>query len=181
VSIKWWRLRWTDTWLWFVRTTRTAAFQATLVQCGISSHAGGAKGPVLIDQSDRDSQHQKRLNFHPEHYLHYPVPFRAPKDHKLRIYQAEIRIHMFHFPLPIFSILMHYPGIAYTMKIFIHNCWLMKVHHLVSILSAVSECCEHTFWRREQPTQCTSKWKWALIERNKISVHYNLQFADTLM
>jgi hypothetical protein len=58
-----------------------------------------------------------------------------------------------HVPLPItdLAIMMHYLGIAYTMKILIQNCWLMKGHHLVSKLSAVSECWEHTFWRRQQP------------------------------
>jgi hypothetical protein len=98
MGIKWWRLRWKDTRLWFVRFIRTAALPATVAQRGILSHSGGAKEPVHLHQSDTDSWHPMRHDLHPEHYLQYPVLFRALKDCNLTMCQAEIWIHMFHFP-----------------------------------------------------------------------------------
>jgi len=106
VGIKWWRLRWKDTWLWFVRTTKMALFLARIAQQGIPRHAGGAKVRVLLNQPDWDIGHQIRRHLRPERHLRHLVPLRAPKDFKTTICQPQMRIHVFPFPSLNLSILM---------------------------------------------------------------------------
>jgi len=174
LGINRWRLRLKDTWVWFSENTWTAVMLAKTALRGIPRHTGGAKKRVLLHQSDVDIRHGIRRhhrlarNLRLERHLRHPVPSSAPNHCKPTICQPRMRIHLVLFSRLNLSILMHEPMRAYSLKILIQNCWLMTQHDVVSTLSAVSECCWHTFWRREQPIECTWRLKWALIEKKTI-------------
>ena len=131
------RLRWNDTWLWFMEIKPTAAFVAKMAQQRICRHTGGAKAWVHLDPSDSDSRHMTRRHIHPKCHLCHPVTLRELTLPKSKVYHPDMYIHILHFPALNFSIVMHMPRIASTIQIIFQICWLLQEHPLVSTLSAV--------------------------------------------
>jgi len=155
-----WRLRWKDTRQWFEKIRWTAAFHSKMAHQRICRHTWGGEARVHLDQI--------RLHLRPECHLCHLVIMRERQVPKSKLCHPDMCINILPFPTINFSILIHMPRIASTIKIFVQICQLMKEHPLVSTLSAAWKCSWQPFCRWEHPIEQTWQWWQALIERNRI-------------
>ena len=137
LSMKMWRLQYRNTWLWFVKHTRTAAILANMAKQRILRHAGGTRERVHIQQTNAVSWHLNWRHLRPELHLHHLVTMGDPKLPQSKARHPDMCIYILLFPNLNFAILMQRPRMASTIKIIIMICWPMKEHPLVSTLSAV--------------------------------------------
>jgi len=129
LSIEMWRLRYKDTWQWFVKIILTAACRAKKAQHRISRHAGCANEWVHLNQNRHDLR--------PEPHLFQLVTIVELKVSKWKVCHPDMCIYILLFPMLNLSVLMHMPRIASVIKISFQSCCLMKEHPLVSTQSAV--------------------------------------------
>jgi len=137
-----------------------------MAQRGIRRHAEGAKERVLLHQSDTIIRHHDPTPSPPGKPPAPPSPLqgtRRSQTDNLPAANADSRV-----PLPKTQPV----NLDALAEDSIHNedfdpeLLTDEEHHVVSTLYTMSECCEHTFGRREQPIECTCLWKLALITRN---------------
>jgi len=145
-----------------------ASFLAKMAHQTICRHAGGAKELAHLQLTKADSWHQYWCRLYLEHQLHRLATIRELKVPKSKVCHLDICIYILLFPALNFSIMIHIPRIASTIKIVFQICWLMKEHPPVNMLLAEWKCSWHPFCRREQPTEWTYKWRRALINRNTV-------------
>jgi len=137
MGIKWWRLEYKDTQLFFAKTTCQDGFVAKVAPQRISRHSGNLKEQVFLHLTDADSPLQGHFHCCLEYHPPQPIVIPYLKVPNWSFCWLDVHIHTDLFPGLNVVLLIHLCRIASRIQILMQIWWLMKEQPLVGTLPAM--------------------------------------------